>query len=497
MFKRITAIALALVICAAAAFLGCQPTPDHDIIVNRGDDDNIGGASTPTKAPEGKPGEPIITPEPVVKIEVPEHLSILENTSEDVYIKIETDVTADLSGKLPTLAIKPVDTRDNPDFVNRMLALLALQGDYYKEWDMTKQDIIDQMTAITERLKGWTGWKNYKDEQYSTDQDYLPELQEQFITAPDQPEKIPYDASRGFDPAFSYCYYIEHPDGSVSELHIDNTNNSGTLMRSRLISTTVMQEHWTFEEAFVDDYFNPLPEPVITREQAEAEAQAFIDSLGVQCNSIVRTNRSNLNDYLRHEVLESTWTVRFERKIGGVYSIECKMYEQFPPRTDYDTTLFSSWGVEGIEVTVGKDGIQQVSWAGLGDVYEVVSEDTQLLDFDSITEKLVRLMGYKFAFGPNDSRVDGNKNPIKRVMNVYDLKLVYGMIAQKDNIDNGYYIPMWEITYEDEEDINENKMGKLYLSAIDGGYAEPKTSWKAVQEYLNRPTPKPEKPGRP
>ena len=56
---------------------------------------------------------------------------------------------------------------------------------------------------------------------------------------------------------------------------------------------------------------------------------------------------------------------------------------------------------------------------------------------------------------------------------------------------------MWEITYEDEEDINENKMGKLYLSAIDGGYAEPKTSWKAVQEYLNRPTPKPEKPGRP
>ena len=82
MFKRITAIALALVICAAAAFLGCQPTPDHDIIVNRGDDDNIGGASTPTKAPEGKPGEPIITPEPVVKIEVPEHLSILENTSE-------------------------------------------------------------------------------------------------------------------------------------------------------------------------------------------------------------------------------------------------------------------------------------------------------------------------------------------------------------------------------------------------------------------------------
>ena len=137
MFKRITAIALALVICAAAAFLGCQPTPDHDIIVNRGDDDNIGGASTPTKAPEGKPGEPIITPEPVVKIEVPEHLSILENTSEDVYIKIETDVTADLSGKLPTLAIRPVDTRDNPDFVNRMLALLSLQGDYYKEWDMS------------------------------------------------------------------------------------------------------------------------------------------------------------------------------------------------------------------------------------------------------------------------------------------------------------------------------------------------------------------------
>ena len=52
-------------------------------------------------------------------------------------------------------------------------------------------------------------------------------------------------------------------------------------------------------------------------------------------------------------------------------------------------------------------------------------------------------------------------------------------MCQKDRVDVGVYIPVWEVTYYRNDDTIPQQ---LYLSALDGGTVDPRLTWDELQK---------------
>ena len=460
---------LALTLCILALFLcACQPTPDHDIIVNKAeatipvvktpkpegtpapdaagtDDASVGNTEqasatvSPVDLPEGDPK--------ASRADIPEHVKLEADPQEGVHVKIDADVKFDREGVFPVIEVKQRSTFSNPSFRKMLFASIYPSNvDLYERWPETKDEIAEQ-------LAGAISYKNEMGSIISVDDSSIASLQNDYIRAPEEPKKTPV----GIDEIQNEQeYYIDASDDRIGSIYFED-EDSGQLLRDRYSA------FFTAED-FIDDQGRPVPTPDIeaglTKKEAIDKADAFLKGLnleGYQVESVLDVFEINTNKLI---VSSRQWAVVYCRKIGSGYSFKQWYSEVSEAYRNERTVLGNPWHLaERIYIELDESGVTGFGWQTLTEPTQVITEDVPFLNFDELLLRIVDQFGYEYA------RKD-------RSFKIKSIDLVYGLVSEKNVPDCGLYIPLWQLTYTDNA-FGGEKM-RLFFSAIDGSVVEPR-----------------------
>lgn len=431
--KRIIALFLLLLLLAA-----CQPTPEQEFIVNR--------AEEPLPAEAESSAETVAVP-----IDVPAHVSEQRDPTEHVTVVVDADVEFDPNAPHPMIEVEALDlTRDDAAF-SAFLELVSSDATLYREWPDTKEEIGEWLKSAY-AYQGQLG--------SLVDRDIaLNLLEQQYRNAPESPEKIRADRLET-----GKNYYLERSDGSISLISVNFEPNDVIYARD-------MRNSYCTEDFLAPDDPIVLTDPTISEADALKKAEAFIKTLGVECDCLVKTERGFTYRY--YDLGEMLWVFNFVRAIDGTPSIDRP--NSFMTSPDTPSSVGAPWAPESVRIYVGKDGVVCANFWGLSKAKRVTVKNAQLCDFEKVLDAGIRQIGYLH---------DGAMDRPHHTYTVTDIKLHYAMQTKKDDLSTGVYQPMWEFTYVDA-DVPDAQPQKLYISAITGGHVEPRLTTKELMRYAD------------
>lgn len=441
---------LIVILCAAAAMfacLSCQPTPAEDVVVNRGESGTWGGAQPgDSAAPEAIPTADLQS--------IPQQLTLTEQPQKNVTVSIDAPVLLARDAAYPILEVLPYDTLHNPDFVNRVLQAVCPGGTVYEPWERTKAEVAEQLEAAL-AYHGQGGSVVDKD---LLDTVYIPMFEEEYQNAPETADKVRHDVASGFESG--KYYFVERPDGGTARLQFRSGNSMDFMATERMVF---------YNERFIREGDAPLAEPEISEEEAIRIGDEFLRGLGIECTALAGVEKGF--SFYNYERQESIYLLNYLRKIGGAYSLDMERVDSwyYGPGYDFSSVLGAPWRPESAYLAVSPDGVIYASFEGLSRTSQVLEEDSALCDFARITDRIVEQLGFNYA----GHRADGNEL-VNSHLQVKNIELIYALVCQKDRVDVGVYIPVWEITYYEDDGTTPQQ---LYLSALDGGTVEPRQTW--------------------
>ena len=441
--KRLIVILLSL-----AMLLACMPTPEEDVIVNKGDASVLGNVQE-TK----QDGESPVPAQDLTLI--PAHLERTEQPQKNVKVVVDADVLLEREAKYPLIEVVPLDTLHDPAFYRTLRDQICPGGTIYEHWQRTKDDIGEELKAALS-YHGQAGSQIDEDSLRNT---FIPMMEAEFQNAPTVADKKKHDDSAGFEK--QQYYYIEKASGEVAWIYFSGVNGGSYVDKNRM--------SYFFDE-FLESGDELIPDPEISEQDAIAAADAFLQRMGLECNALIETKKGRT--LYHYECGDSIWLLYFARKIDGTASLNRNDIISYSPPVSPASTVGAPWEVESAMVAVGPEGIVFFEWNGLAKTSKVLSADTPLCSFDTITRRMIEQLGFEYAFVTQNG-VD----PIDSELHVQEIKLIYALLCEKDR-----YMPVWEITYTTAA-LPEQVL-RLYLSAIDGGTVEP----RMTREELMRVT---------
>lgn len=436
------------VLVISSLLLACVPTPNEEIIVNKGDS-QIQSETQQTK-----------TVDYYNIKEIPLHITKKEQSRKSIVVEFDADVIIDRNANYPVLEVSALNTVEEPTFCSKILSSLCPSGTIYKRWKRTKAEIQEELVSAMS-YHGQAG------SLVDIDQEYIQYLEHAYREAPESVEQITYDATEGFKR--NNDYYISNPNGTISLLNFSNTINEGVFCDDyRMMYYT---------EDFLEKDDSPLSDPMVTKEDAIIIASSFLESLGTECNSIVGIERGFAFSATLFERGETVWWIHFVRSIGTSQSIDMRDVRGYQYPSNPSSVLGSPWeGIESIHIVVGENGVRYIQWEGLTDVRKVLQQDISFCNFDNIISRAIAQFGYQYTNPDSDDTL---------VISVKRIALVYGVLSEKNHRDMGIYMPVWEITYQIKNEP-EPLDWKTYFSAIDGSTVEPRiTTDSLIQESMN------------
>ena len=432
--KRIVAGMLGLLLCAGGA--GCQPTPEGDIALYKGE------SSTAA-----------LTNESEACYQTPAYIS-KKVTHDNLQVKIEAPI------QMPLLsAYKVTEVRKqlfSTDYQEFLVNYFTLGAQLYEEAVLDKRQIAERLLAL-EQLE------------VQEEQDIAPILehyQEVLETAPEpadvqalrQPFSIE-DASEGgiywvFSPNVQYdtyslfrieqgsnafIYYRDYSTNIVCESHIDETS----------------PQQEDFERAFLISY-----------EEGLAVAQQTVDDLGLEDMVCFLGEKACI--YRDNLVLTSKgWQYVFTKEVAGLPSYYIgggRIWKEQMPK------LAGRWVEEALFITVDADGVCGFNWQGATKQTAILEDDAVLLPFDQILERAEQQLLLR-----NAAKEAGI---VEEYAHIYKIRLASVMVNVPNRTDVAQYIPAWDFLYElrsIRKDGSEYSMSYvLCLDARDGSYIEPR-----------------------
>ena len=166
------------------------------------------------------------------------------------------------------------------------------------------------------------------------------------------------------------------------------------------------------------------------------------------------------------------YSIYLSPKAGDVigYSLPRYMvYDDLP-----ETTYAPSFLTEQIRVIVTKDGIQKFEWKNISRRKDTIAENTKLLSFDEIKEKLMQHLLYVEVNEIGGEKEKGSQS----LYQLEDVQLRAANVNAYEDTEAVWLVPAWIFkvnhTLKDESagQVYESNIGSevIILNAIDGGY---------------------------
>ncbi|HPK14526.1 MAG: hypothetical protein BWY35_01496 [Firmicutes bacterium ADurb.Bin248] len=487
------AAALALVLALTCFAAACQPTPEAEIVVNKGDD-AAGNAISGTAAPLATTAAPEVTPEPV------RWTGEFENAKGSIKIVADALVVTPNVAAFPVYRIDPCAdfAQEFVDAVHRQLLggcelvnaqkemTRAEAEEYYLEACRRLAELQEKGTdALSVIADGNTLEEQLEDEIKYAKED-IERYGELMKTAPESvPDAtVEPDAFRVMNEYGDYGFDSIPQIGEYGRRVFALYNgNDGTAGRDRpghfifmlgpqyykpIAYDVTRQElnEWYSSDTHSDPPpFPELPKVLdMTREEAEAWALEALSKTGfphalrvVDCRAYGLSDTDSSDGRAENNY---AWLLTLEPVIDGIPVFS----EVFRLETDpYETAYY--YQDEEITVAVNDTGLHELSVNGYFSVGERLNANVALLDIETIKERVVQQILLESAYW-DERNMEGALEIV-----IEKIELGYGRTVTKDDPAGQMLVPMWNVycTYKSPgQEAYYMDFPAVTLNAIDG-----------------------------
>ena len=485
--KRAFIISIAVLLLLSMA--ACQATPDKNIIVGKSLDEMIDKATQPQPAEEAQMQGGTIAEKLGAK---DTYTAELVDAKGKVSIHVNADVQIpDAAGVSVQRVGRGAFTQDQVDVVMDMLMKgEAFSGDDFKP----SKSEIQQKILETQAAKNQVSPDNSSGKKVGRfDWDaLLADLQKQLEAAPDTSERIPSTGQlEPMDPEIDFSsgtklYALAQSDeGGYESLGVYNYDESANILEYTSEKNSFsknMGYFWTKEAVEQNSYtgiesIESIPDVTITLEQAKAQAEALISALGVEnlvCYSAGKMYGGSpdmtvdQSQYINPR--KCVWFLRYTRSVNNVpatYTVwDCIKVEE--------DTQSAPWAYEDMTFAIDDTGIVGFNWRSPYAVADTVTENSNLISFDEVTDifetmsLVVNAWDGIAAYNPNLTAVD---------ITVDHIEFGLTRITEENKRDSGLLVPAWDFfgtltqIHEVDGEIKKYDDGPipiLTINAIDG-----------------------------
>ena len=455
--NRMLAVLLTVLLLTA-----CVPTPETDVVINRGEEDlNVLIQTTP--APDAVSiAEAAASALPTAEATEPQQ----SETSEISYTVVHLNETYSLGiGKaqvifdadvtIPNVEHWAIDavrrTNWTRDALRETITAMAGEQPIYSEWDgVTKAYLANAIAAIenSEKVKKM-------DEIYraSGEMTTKEKLLMDYESAPNSITRTPLDWDKVGDGSL-FCSFFREDIGAYWNVMLFEG-----MLQCTAFDQIIQNEAMVRQGEYVGA--KPGRELVnlsLSRTEAEEKAEAFLRSIGVTDVTLAESaceKAQRVNLYTT-EVQSEGWILTYRKSINGLAAIAPRAREQNPT----DLAFTQGWQQETLSMYVDSSGIWQFLWNGRYEMGERLSESAALLDYNDAME----LIKQRLRIENMSAEAMGT-----RTVTVTDITLGYCIVPQKDEKDVGVTLPVWIVNYSVDASISK---ASLYfgfaISALNG-----------------------------
>lgn len=452
-FKKLIIVCLILAL-AAAMLAGCQKTPDNPIVIGKDHEQMMNQAQL---------GQP--TDDPIAaQIGAMEQYALdspLKNAVGNLEVSVDAAVVVPNTSKMTTAKVSR-HSFTIEECMGYIQVLFNGQKTYSGQLSVAKPKLLkrieqaqmDLQEAIEqEDEKMMLLWQETLDKYQRELESYgegdgLVETPVAFSVNKDNynEEKI-YLVSDGSDGIYRSIRIKNHDEFRTYEL-LYNVSKDGYPEVSEFYNMD-MESSLHFGTEMIGDP-NDLPELIKSEADAVADANQMLSDLGIHdfCAKNVDIIFGEINGKV-----QKAYLISFTRTIGGVsFNYNYTDLDSGVAVDDGKGGKAPVWGTEKVTFIVTDEGVVQFEMLNPLDVNEIVTEYTNMKDFESIMDIFKRMILIVHANVP-----EGQVRTIK----IERVELGLMRILEANSLDTGVVVPAWDFY---------DQSGETYLTinAIDG-----------------------------
>ncbi len=430
---------------------GCQVTPKEDIAVNKND---VGLESK------------ILQSESTV-----DNDSLKRNSHwEDKWITDVDDISIAVDAAVETLGEKYSVVRVLPHEITsdevKEWADVLFEGNkaYEPETVMTKNEIEESILKFKQKMNNKDelideyGSEEEADRTISYYEKLIENLEQLYPTAPEQHERKECDWS--FKP---YEYYNDGMLGTEDSVLSDNyeLNAEAEINGRKAIISATNRNASDYILHYLWFYYDDIPEgsekKTTTKEEAEEVCNGILSKIGNQ-------DQWYLYDISNQEDDDAQiMTLYYTPVYNGVPTVLVKDLYNIKSDDVYAANYF----YQSLEISMYNGELNYIYLTSPSDVTEIVNENVQLMDFDTMMDKAKNYMQLKISKASFDEDFSENE---KISVEVNNIQLAMFRIKEK-NKDSYLMVPAWifygNVLDSKNQVIRENEQ-LLVMNAIDG-----------------------------
>lgn len=487
---RLLAKILTAIIALSYFTVACQPAPEKEVVVNK-------AQGLPPTALNTEKDEPY---------QVPETWQTAERIGDGININIDAKVI------FPQTSVFPVNKLERRELAQQradeLIRYFAPDTKFYSGDIMTKADyereliearrgqFIDGEYVVTEESKAWAKEieKNLKNAPETNNQR---EISTEFAYYTDYDGKT--DESRGKN----YIYLnFKTADGDKASIYATRYENG----KSPYNWFNYKKElNFSTQSYFEDYYFTPDDQKQyasaqelrnednikkflsggffenfdFTQEQAISQAEKIIADLNIGDMRIVNIEKVAVEqyegmDFSSADGYKQGYILSYTRHMGNLDGLLGQSFASSDGdrRNDKEPEYTSPFSLESLTMVIDADGIMLFSWNDMSQVIENVSENSVLIPFDEVKERIFNQI--KFIYLPMlEYTKDINAYSIE--IDIHTLRLCSAYINAKNEPDKAWQVPVWvaegklKNIYSSEGNSDEQPIMYIVINALDGG----------------------------
>lgn len=530
--KQQLSLLLALVILMCTLLFGCQPTPEKEIVVSKKE-------AVPSKSiiEDGGDAKPHTYLEPV-EYEVLEHWADSIQQTDQILIEADVDVRVPKVEKYPVQKVEPL--LFSQEQADRMIYTFVKEGTKFFVWPEPKtkaefeQELIEAKRYLSEaEHSGDKGFVKHIESD-------VKRIEENLASAPDVVERqylgTTFDYPRDYetgqpqtdlspntieltvedenreaghsifvsnfdskDPysstSFNYMGNIREWNQTTYEYEVSDLEQSNRSWETTDEDNPYMKAQLAYlkeKKKEVDAVGEQLAKNNIDLAVFKQKAQQLLDGLGISgmqiqtCEKAVykefpplQNNWNTPDNYTAEIPDKNACSITFVRECGGIPCAISPLGDSIGD-AKLEAVYSSPFYVEEGHMLLAEDGtVLSFYWNGGAAVVEQVADNTELLPFDEIKQRIAEKIVYDNTYYyDEDYPIEENGSKLRCVIDEVRLAMTY--INAKDDPHRALIVPVWEVvakvypTYMDESgnEIEGNHMGdySILINALDGGF---------------------------
>lgn len=424
-------------------FAACQPTPEEEVVTNKGDrvlEEKISAVAPTQSVEEGKEAE--VTVAPVFQYTFPEKWEEVYDAGNDLVLTFNADIVQREDGVYPVYRSQAgnVDIETMQTVLDTLLPApvsVHATGMTKDDWKEEMERYLKEMEEHQERLRLPPEERGDGDDTEITQEEIDEELKKYAERIAEAPETLDEVEAMDYSTVQSGTGMVYNlSDGDTAYVRFEKNYWAVSRTSSEWGSVIASYDRWEYEDEGM-----VWKDATITQEEALAQGQEALDKLGFADFALVEVYEADYvgNGSWKHP-LSGGYTMRYKRSFGGYPLVTCVEPSQHFNYGEGDDFIANKYiREEYVDMYVDETGVRHMEYSGAKEVLKEENSAVELLDFETVQEKIRK--GLTYGLTGNTKTAE-----IYKIVLTVNTQWVAGS-------EEYYEVPCW-IVYYDEDDYS-------------------------------------------